>query len=160
MKEKVKEILELLQNYALLSEEEVDRAVQKICQLVEPKGQKPPVLSDEIICEAMIRRMKYEITVAEMITDGFLGEQHRAIAQAQRDAGLHYIEQARQETEAISYSKGVLDGRKQVAREIFEEIGKKCSLEVQNIHSPSAWDKIIIRRGDLQALKNRLGGEK
>ena len=48
------------------------------------------------------------------------------LLQAQRDADVAYyepiIQQAKAETDAISYREGLLNGEKKVAREIFEEI--------------------------------------
>ena len=63
---------------------------------VEFKGggsmNKPPVLSDEKICEAMLLGMDTDTTVGQMMSDGFLSQHHRQIAQAQRDADVKFYE--------------------------------------------------------------------
>ena len=58
------------------------------------------------------------------------------------------VHQARQETDAISYTQGVLDGKKKVAREIFEEFEKLASTH-------SLWRTIDIDKDDWQSLKSK-----
>ena len=82
--------------------------------------EKPPVLKKKKIAE-VINKSDADNDEFWIPEDSF-----ERVAQAQRDADAAYyepiIQQARQETDAISYTQGVLDGEKKVAREIFKEI--------------------------------------
>jgi len=63
------------------------------------------------------------------------------------------IEKARQETDAISYTQGVLDGEKKVAREIFEEIEHFGNMSKEELEKSQFI--IIIPRDCLQSLKDK-----
>ena len=56
---------------------------------------------------------------------------------------------------AITQRDADYEHEQNTIKEIFEELYKKCSLEVQNIHSSCGWDKLAIRRCDYQSLKDR-----
>ena len=80
---------------------------------------KAPVLTSDEVLEYFRKRSRR--------LPPFGTEEHR---EAQRDTDVAYYEplihQAKAETDAISYTQGVLDGEKKAAREIFEWGNEIC----------------------------------
>jgi len=120
---------------------------------------KPPVLSDE-------RAAAYEKITAEIHDHLYINEDGRLFdklfkrftgwvkrgMKAQRDADVAYYEPLIQ-TDAISYTQGVLDGERKVTNEIFEKIEKtyglnhyddegKAELYVIQIIHADAWQSL------------------
>ena len=77
---------------------------------------KAPVLSDEMF-EGVVRSLDEDLSLTET-----QASHARQIISDLWDDIEPLIQQAKAETDAISYTQGVLDGEKKVAREIFEEI--------------------------------------
>jgi len=106
---------------------------------------KPNVLSEDEI-EAILKVSGVSACLPKEIKDGVC----RSVAVEI----VAYYEPLIQ-TDAISYTQGVLDGEKKAASEIFEEIEAKCSIEGNRIPIPLPSDRFIIRRSILQALKSK-----
>ena len=74
----------------------------------------------------------------------------------QRDADVEWYEKHQKPPIiGLDPSVSVEQARQDTAREIFEELYAKCSVEAQHIDSNCGWDRLIIRRYDLQSLKDR-----
>jgi len=113
---------------------------------------KPDVLG---LKDAYVAWRGYSLHVRQVVKEAITEN----IAKAQRDADVAYyeplIQQARQETDAISYTQGVLDGERKVTNEIFEKIEKTYGLNHYDDEGKAELYVIQIIRADAwQSLKD------
>lgn len=128
----------------VLPEEDKRKLIKELCQLFQPSGDKPPILSLKEM--GNVWRKVEEDNGYPMGTREFIGsrakapnrEHYEAVAQAQRDALLLYIEQAKAE----------------VVREILDQmVVERCDPDVMAYFDDYYW----IPKHIWQALKSKYG---
>ena len=117
--------------------------------------EKPPVLSDEEIEAFMLKLYNSPHLLTGLVR--FLIQQakkdgYKQGVKDQYECQQIDLEQAKAETDAISYTQGVLDGEKKAAREIFEEIESWKYVSPANLYQ-CTMNEILEKLG--QSLKSK-----